>query len=75
MVNVKLFFSSFPTAAEGFMCEDGAVRLVSGGSRYEGRVEVCVSNKYTTACDDDNWGVEEATVVCRQLGFTEGDGC
>lgn len=59
------------TAADGFTCENGAVRLVDGISQYEGRVEVCNNNKYTTICDDGTWGVEEATVVCQQLNFTE----
>ena len=52
------------------MCENGAVRLVDGNSPYEGRVEVCITNKYTTVCDDGSWGSAEAMVVCRQLNFT-----
>lgn len=47
-----------------------AVRLVSGSSEYEGRVEICDGVEWGTACSDDNWGNNEAAVVCRQLGFT-----
>ena len=48
------------------------VRLVNGTNRFEGRVEVCISDfmgnsTWRTVCDD-MWGTEEATVVCRQLG-------
>ena len=55
------------------LCEEGQVRLVDGpdGRDYEGRLEICVLNQWGTVCDD-RYNVEEATVVCRQLGFTNG---
>ena len=64
--------NSIPSVAAGFSCNDGDLRLEGGNTSYDGRVEVCVSNKFTTVCDDGTWGQEEALVVCRQLNFTDG---
>ena len=47
------------------------VQLQSGTTSNQGRVELFLNGTWGTICDD-YWGIEEANVICRMLGYSEG---
>ena len=50
-------------------CNTSDVRLVDGSHEREGRIEVCFDGIWGTVCNG-LWGASDASVVCRQLGFS-----
>ena len=50
-------------------CPSGEVRFIGTNSNSGGRVEICVEQSWTTVCDL-YWDNEDASVLCRQFGFS-----
>ena len=46
------------------------VRLQGGLSDRHGRLEVCRNGLWNSVCEQ-NFGQVDATVICRQLGFSD----
>ena len=44
------------------------MRLVGGQSAYEGRVEVCLSQRWGTV-SSDGWSEYNSQVICKYIGF------
>ena len=64
-----LFYLTFTVNSTGSVCSYGSVRLVEGSSEFEGAVEVCIANQWGAVCDSQ-WDSIDATVICKQLGYS-----
>ena len=53
----------------GVACQSGDLRLQGSSIQGRGRVEVCINNVWGTVCDD-SWSSTDASVVCKQLGYS-----
>ena len=55
------------------VCTTGEIRVQNGSTSFTGRVEVCYNDAWGTVCDDFFNDVD-ASVACRQLGYS-GEQC
>ena len=46
------------------------VRLRGGKFPHSGYLEIFYSNQWGFVCDAGSWTMQEATMVCKQLGFS-----
>nr|XP_046248715.1 galectin-3-binding protein A-like isoform X2 [Scatophagus argus] len=66
--NTLLFCVLFWSVTLSAGNEEGFIRLVDGQDLSEGRVEIFHDGVWGTVCDD-NWDIQDAHAVCRQLNF------
>ena len=68
--NVANVYVALLTAGQGF----GTVRLSRSGitspSYSSGRVQIYHNSRWGNICDDSQFGLTEAHVICHQLGYT-----
>ena len=50
-------------------CTTGDVRLKGGGYFY-GQVQVCIGGVWGSVCRNEYWDNNDASVICKQLGFS-----
>ncbi len=67
LMTIDITFTKGTVTQDG--CTHGNVRLVHGNVlKSRGIVEICINSRWGRVSRDD-WGDNDAAVVCRQLGY------
>ena len=53
--------------------QEKSLRLVDGKTKFEGRIELLYHGQWGYICDDD-WGLVDGNVICRQLNYGQASG-
>ena len=69
---IRCSFFSKTCFTNAFFAGSIDVRLVGGQFPNVGRVEVYFNNQWGTVCSN-GWSNDDARVICRQLGYPEGN--
>lgn len=64
----QLNFILAPGIVNNDTCTDGQVRLMSGTTPLEGRLEICINRAWGTICSD-GFSEDDAHVACNGLGL------
>ena len=71
-MNINYFMGQFLQYLREIITITGISLKLVGGGKYYGRVEVTHDNHTGTICDSA-WSTSDARVVCKYLGFADGD--
>ena len=66
--NYKLLHNIMIILHSSALCTDGEVRVVEGETEWEGRLEVCLSQRWGTV-SSDGWSHTNTRVICSDLGY------
>ena len=70
---MRLVATANEGSGSGTTASDGSGATASDGSGStvnEVKVEICISGSWSSVCGGIYWGLREARVTCRQLGFS-----
>ena len=62
--------TTYINAAQLFKEAEGSIQLLGGSGPHEGLVEMYLLGHWSAVCGSSYWDLTDASVVCRQLGYS-----